>query len=572
MSKKSFFILFVTGFSLFSFLKVDSKDKGMDLEADVVIAKEAKKAIKRLSKGRVEHRSFALGYDEKTFAAQRRKACRNLVKNGEKFLKKNDEITAFRSFTYDPEFVQGELYLFVYDLDGVCLAHGEQSYLLWQNLYDYKDTFGNYVIRSLIKTGQKGGGWATYEWKKATKISYVKEVKKNKKTYIIGCGFYPHSKKDTVINLVDGAALHFEEVMKAGGSPSEVFGKLNYALGKWVIGDLYLFSLDFDGNIMAQDDMPGLIGQNVLEYKDSTGKFLNKEIIEKVKTASGGVWIEYVSKRAPKRTYARKVKDNEGNFYFIAGGYYPTADRDAAVDLVRKGFRYMKMHGISQAATEFTSRSVKDFRFGDLFLFLYDMKGKLIAHGTNPDIIGKDHFKLTDDDGKYYVQEMIERARSGGGWMDYRKSRSSRFVYVELIEIGKQKFVIGCGINPISKPETMQLLVKGGASLLRDTNREEAFGEFVKRGGNFERGDLGLFAFDFNKICYAYEDNHDYIWRDFSKISDPDAKKFIDQVIKTAKNGAATISYEIDGRGKIAYVQKVENAGTPYVVGSSFYL
>ena len=566
--KSRFFISLVVlsiSFSLFG------RDVVQDPE--LVVARQAAKKIGRLGSGRVERTSlFAPGYDEKGFAKQRRKACKALVQKGVKYLKKRDEVTAFRSFTYDPEFVQGELYLFVYDVEGACLAHGDQSYLLWQNLYDYKDTFGNFVVRSIIKKAQKGGGWVTYEWKKATKISYVTEVKKNGKAYIIGCGFYPHSKKDTVINLVEGAVTHFNDVVAASGNIGEVFGSLNYAFGPWVVGDIYLFALDFDGNIMAQGDMPGLIGQNVLDYQDAQGKFLNKEIIKKLKTASGGVWVDYVSKRAPKKTYARKVEDKNGNQFFIAGGYYPTADRDAAVDLVRKAFRYMKMHGISQAATEFTSRAIKDFRFGDLFVVLYDLNGKLLAHGTNPDIIGKNHFELTDDDGKYYVQEMIEKAKSGGGWMDYRVKRSSRFVYVELIEIGKQKFVIACGINPISKPETMQLLVKGGASLLRDATREEAFAEFVKRGGSFERGDLGLFAFDMNKICYAFEDNHDYIWRDFSKIKDPEAKQFIDLVINTAKDGAAVISYKRDGRDKIAYVDRVDKEGMSYVVGSSFYL
>jgi len=571
MSKR-FFILFFTCFFVFSGFDFFAKAKEVDIEADVVVAREKKKKARRTRTGITEHKGFAPEFNEKIFAKQRKAACQALVEKGVKYFQNHNEIQAFRAFTYDPDFVQGELYLFVYNPEGVCLAHGEQSYLLWQNLYDYQDTFGNYVVRLIIEEGQKGDGWVTYEWQKATKISYVREVKKNGKAYIIGCGFYPHSKKDTVVSLVDGAATHFRQMVDEGKDPSEVFGKLNYALGRWVIGDLYLFALDFDGNIKAQGDMPGLIGQNVLEYKDATGKFLNKEIIEKLKTASGGVWIDYVSKRAPKRTYARKVQDKKGKQYFIAGGYYPTADRDAAVDLVRKGYRYMKMHGISQASSEFTSRSVRDFRFGDLYLILYDLNGKLLAHGTNPDIVGKNHFNLTDDDGKYYVQEMIDKAQSGGGWMDYRMNRSSRFVYVELIEIGKQKFVIACGINPISKPETMQLLVKGGSSLLRDATRAEAFDEFVRRNGDFTRGDLSLFAFDFNKICYAFGDNYDYIWRDFGKIKNPDGKKFIDLVTKTARDGAATITFSMGGRKKLGYVDKVEKDGVSYVVGSSFYL
>ncbi len=63
-------------------------------------------------------------------------------------------------------------------------------------------------------------------------------------------------------------------------------------------GDLYLYALDFDGNIMAQGERPGLIGQNSLNYQDSEGRFTNKEIIQKLRDAKEGVWVEYKSKRA----------------------------------------------------------------------------------------------------------------------------------------------------------------------------------------------------------------------------------------------------------------------------------
>jgi len=131
---------------------------------------------------------------------------------------------------------------------------------------------------------------------------------------------------------------------------------------------------------------------------------------------------------------------------------------------------------------------------GDLYLFLYDLKGKVIAHGNNPDRIGSNQFELTDDDGKYYVQEIIEKAKAGGGWLDYKVRNSSRFVYVEMVEIGTNTLVIGSGFHPISKPETMQLLVKSGVSLLQDSSKEEAFGAFVKRNGDYVKGDLSLFA------------------------------------------------------------------------------
>ena len=101
-------------------------------------------------------------------------------------------------------------------------------------------------------------------------------------------------------------------------------------------GDLYLYALDFNGRIWAQGEDAELIGRNVLDRTDAKGKPINKEIITKLKQKEEGqgIWIEYSSKNALKYTYAEKVKDAKGNYYFIACGYYPEINRDKTVDLV----------------------------------------------------------------------------------------------------------------------------------------------------------------------------------------------------------------------------------------------
>ncbi|MCK5632140.1 cache domain-containing protein [bacterium] len=511
-------------------------------------------------------------FNEEQFYKNRRKDAQELVDKATNYLKKNSIAKSFNAFSYDQNFMKGELYLFVYDFDGVCNAIGKYQEILWKNLYDYQDSYGVFIVRSLIEKAKKGGGWIVYEWKNATKMSYVTQVKKDGKTYAVGCGFYPHSKRDAVINLVDGAASYFNSVIKREGSVEEAFSRFNYSLGQFVLGDLYIFALDFDGNIVAQGDRPGLIGQNSLQYQDVKGTYVNKEIIKKLKKSDGGVWVEYVSKRAPKMAYARKVTDAKGKHYFIACGYYPTAGRTAVVDLVRSGFRYMEMHGISQSKQKFTSKTEKGFRFGDLFVFLYDLNGNVIAHGDNPDYVGTNQSKVVDDTGRYFVQEMIDKAKAGGGWIDYKIRNSSRFVYVELVKIGKNKFVIGSGLHPISKPEMMQLLVKGGVSLLADSSKEEAFGAFVKNGGEFTKGDLSLFVTDFDGICYAWGTNKNIIWRDLSKAKDDKGRNYISSFIKIVKDGSGTSYFSMSGSKKVAYFEKVQKDGTNYLVGSSFYL
>ena len=124
----------------------------------------------------------------------------------------------------------------------------------------------------------------TYEWAGAVKVSFVQKIKIDDKDYVIGCGYYPHSKKYAVIGLVKGAVGLFNQDVKAGYPVGDTFGAMGYALSeRFVFGDLYLYALDFNGVIRAQGEEPGLIGSNALNHKDSKGKAINKEIIEKLK-------------------------------------------------------------------------------------------------------------------------------------------------------------------------------------------------------------------------------------------------------------------------------------------------
>ena len=56
------------------------------------------------------------------------------------------------------------LYLFVYDLNGVVLAHGAEANLLGVNRMNVKDPDGKQYIKDLLAVGQKkGGGWSDYK-------------------------------------------------------------------------------------------------------------------------------------------------------------------------------------------------------------------------------------------------------------------------------------------------------------------------------------------------------------------------------------------------------------------------
>lgn len=509
-----------------------------------------------------------------TVQAKRKKVV-NLVRRAIAYIKDHSVNDAMHKFTHTKDFVEGELYLYVYDDKGVCFATGQQPDEVWRNQTNLLDAYGTPIVQEILNKGKKGGGWITYAWRNATKVAYVQQVKKDHKVYTIGCGYYPHSKEDTVVNLVKGAVALWNK-MKANKEPrEEAFSSLSYSMGRFVAGDLYLYALDFKGTIFAQGDRPGLIGTNSFDYKDSTGKLVNQEIINKLKARPDeGVWVEYTSKRARKKAYAQRVTDNQGNNYFIACGYYPDETKSMAVDLVKKGYQYMKAHGKSIAAKDFSDRQNDTYRLGDLYLVVYDLHGKCIADGDNVENVGTNQWDAVNENGRYYVREIIQQGEKGGGWVDFKTKNSFQSFYVELIDIGIDKYVIGCGIFPSSKDETVALLVKSASSYLESHPDEVAFDAFTHKDNaiNFIRGDLSIFVVDKQGLCFASGDDYNLIWQNILSAKDDNGKPYIKLFIDTVKNGPGTVTYKVNKATKIAHVNQVVKDGATYVIGSSYYV
>ena len=133
-----------------------------------------------------------------------------------------------------------------------------------------------------------------------------------------------------------------------------------------------------------------------------------------------------------------------GNISFAA--QYGTAAEAEA--MVKKAVQLIKSEGKEKAFVEINNPKGK-FADRDLYIFVYDMTGKCVAHGFNPKMIGKDLIEMKDTDGKYFVKERIEIAKTKGkGWQDYKftdpltKKIEPKSAYVERIE----DLIVGCGI------------------------------------------------------------------------------------------------------------------------------
>jgi hypothetical protein len=76
-----------------------------------------------------------------------------MVKKAKAFIKANGQEKAFAEFSNPKgQFVDRDIYIFVFDKKGNTLAHGGNSKLIGKNLYDLKDVDGLYSTRALLET------------------------------------------------------------------------------------------------------------------------------------------------------------------------------------------------------------------------------------------------------------------------------------------------------------------------------------------------------------------------------------------------------------------------------------
>jgi signal transduction histidine kinase len=95
------------------------------------------------------------------------------------------------------------------------------------------------------------------------------------------------------------------------------------------------------------------------------------------------------------------------------------ATKDEAIAMVKKAVATIKEQG-DKTYAEISGKSAK-FVDRDLYVVVYQLDGKVLAHGANEKFVGKDMSDAQDVDGKYFVKERIELAQKQASfWQDYK--------------------------------------------------------------------------------------------------------------------------------------------------------
>ena len=96
------------------------------------------------------------------------------------------------------------------------------------------------------------------------------------------------------------------------------------------------------------------------------------------------------------------------------------ATKDEAKAMVGKAVAFVQAQGPAKAYAEFSAKN-PEFIDRDLYVVVYGLDGKVLAHGANIKLVGKDMMDAQDVDGKYYVKERVElAAKKADFWQDYK--------------------------------------------------------------------------------------------------------------------------------------------------------
>jgi len=137
-----------------------------------------------------------------------------------------------------------------------------------------------------------------------------------------------------------------------------------------------------------------------------------------------------------------------GIFAIVAAQSVQAADRATkkeAEAMVKKAVAHYKKDG-EKSFVDFTAPS-KTYVSKDLYINVYSMEGKCLAHGQNAKQVGKELINMKDPDGTPFVKDRIEQAKAKGTfWQEYKFTDPlTKKVLPKLMYCEKADSVIICG-------------------------------------------------------------------------------------------------------------------------------
>ncbi|MFZ6725735.1 cache domain-containing protein [Undibacterium sp. MH2W] len=128
---------------------------------------------------------FLLLTSASTFAADVPEDAIAMVDKGLSYIEKNGKENLINEIkNKNPDFIKGDIYLYVRGIDGVILAHPFNPKLVGKNMLELPDADGKLYRKDIVNLAKtKGKGWVDYRYNNPVS----KEIE-NKSTYVYRTG------------------------------------------------------------------------------------------------------------------------------------------------------------------------------------------------------------------------------------------------------------------------------------------------------------------------------------------------------------------------------------------------
>ena len=367
--------------------------------------------------------------------------------------------------------------------------------------------------------------------------------------------------------------------------------------------DLYAFVYDTAVTLVATPD-DTTRGQNMKGKPDASGKPFRDEIVAGA-VARGRGWEQYVYKEPGKdglylkSTYYKLVTGSDGKQYVVCAGRYlgpadaapvastasATATQAEVQAFVEKAVAFARTDGKDKALAAFTAPG-GEFHDGELYIYAYDFSGKVIAHGGDPALVGKNLIDMTDPNGLPVIKNLVRLAEGGSGWLYFMWGNplndnrvEPKLGYVMKVDDG---WFLGSGtygpaaVKPPSRAK-VKAFVDEAYAYVQKNGKEKALAAFMDKEGRFFRGEQYIFAdtSDGTVLCFPTEPQS--VGRNLWDRRDPEGVYPVREMAAVAADpgvGWVTYTYMNPAQGyqmqkKLSYVRRVDDT---WFLGSGTYV
>jgi signal transduction histidine kinase len=529
----------------------------------------------------------------------------------------NGQEVALREFNNQTgQFVDGELYIFAYDINGTTLALPLEPEIIGTNRWNATDANGTLVTQDLIAAAQSGGGFVRYLYEDPAenftvkqKLSYVMMVDND---WIIGAGIYDPQEDSPIVNVGTDPQIRdnlksfvAEAIGYAGKNGKDAaIAEFNDRNGTFIRDNLYIYALDSNGKALALPYQPERIGKDLSALQDPYGVNYTQVEIFLAQQGGGFIFYHYYNPAhnmtlEPKMSYVQKVDDT---WWLGAGVYLPDVQQKmTANDLaafVQNASAYVAEVGDEVALAEFSKKDGQ-FSQGDVYTYAYDYNGTLLAHPYESDKVGTNRMNWTDIRGLPVIRIGEYTASNGGGFIAYlypapengtidEKAKDTYQPKLGYVYPAGENMWIGSGVYLADMAcegsgrcqgavSDMIGLVEQCAAYGREKGSAMAFAEISNRSGMFVDAEGHyIYAYDYNGTLLAHPYLQEKIGSNLIDKRDQFGMETIRALTETAYSGGGYVVFiwpNPDAGNhdelKIGYVLPVDDT---WWVGSEVYL